>query len=110
MDAAFGLFAVGPAAGARIVSGIGAARAGHAADGAETLSGKRMPRQVPVLEHRHNFSRRDPCQRIEFQPRTFDLHRRDAGALAALIALATVDPCAETGKRIAERLDLAQIA
>src|SRR3954469_17443014 len=88
MDAAFGLFAIGPAAGARVIAGIGAAGARHAAERREALARQRMARQFPGLEHLYDFSRCDARQRIELQPRAFDLHRRDAGAQAALVALA----------------------
>src|SRR5262245_14085021 len=110
MNAALGLLTIGPAAGACIVAWIGAARAGHAADRRKTLAGKWMPRQVPILEHRDDLGGRDARERIEFQPRAFNLNRRNAGALAALKAFAAIDPGIEAGQRLAERLDLAQIA
>src|SRR3954452_9237893 len=108
MDAAFGFLAVGPAARACIVAWIRPARAGHAAERCEALARQRMARQVPGLEHLHDFGRRDARQRIELQGRAFDFHRGDAGALAALIALTSVDPGIEIAKSFAERLDLAQ--
>src|SRR5712692_6824299 len=110
MDAAFGLAAPAPAAGANILAGVGAAGARHAAPRA--IAGRRqwMSRQGGRAEYVGNLRLRHARQRSEFQPAAVVLNDGQAESFRAVIALAPVDPGVERRECAGERLDLAQRA
>src|SRR5688572_18396473 len=98
MDSAFGLGCATPAAVAQRVAGACTARARHAADGREAELLERMPRQAGALEQSVDLLAAGASERIEFQPLSVKFDDRNARPLAAMVALASVDPCIEARK------------
>src|SRR5262249_25040734 len=110
MDAAFGLGAAAPTAGALVLVGRGAAGAGHAADREVAGGGQGMRRQTGGLEDGLDPFARDIGEGIELQPSAVLLDHGDVGAQSALETLATVDPGIEGLQRALERLHFTDAA
>src|SRR5512138_18490 len=108
MNAALGLVAAGPAAGAR--AGLVAARgAGRAADRRIALDAQRVARQAALDEGARQRGGVPGCEGIHLDARIGGLEKAEV-VPAALEALAAVDPGAEAGERPLQRQHLAKPA
>src|SRR5947209_1084743 len=110
MNAAFGLAASAPAAGALVLAGAHAARARHAADRGKALGDHRMARQASLLDIGEDVRRAPADQRIDLHPLALGFEQGQAGAGRALEALSSGDPGVVARKRLAERADLPDLA
>src|SRR4029453_9738682 len=110
MNAALGLLAAGPAAGAAVLAFQDAPRAGRAADRGEALVEQRMPRQPEVLERPVDLRFAPAGQRVDLDLAVADFGDRQSGALLGLVALAAGEPGVEIFHRGIERQHLAQVA
>src|SRR5215218_10819358 len=110
VDAAFRLGPAAPATGTLILAFGRSARARHTPNRQESGRNQRMTRQFGTGEDRFEFLARNIGEGIELQPCTVVLDYWNAGARAALEALAAVEPRIERLQRPRQRLDLANTA